>query len=145
MKVFLLIVALVPSLAGVAQKLDSLKLSAKEIPANYKATDNLLCKSIQVELLYENPEVYKSMMGNVVRKEFQSFQSDNDEGTILYIEYEKNIEGWKGFLDGLLWGGNKPTKDHPEEYIIKNNILVIWSFQKKSEIKAISKAKVTAP
>jgi hypothetical protein len=132
------------SFSGFAQNLDSLKLSNTEIPVSYKTTGELLCKSIQAKILYDKPELYSSMMGDVKRKDFQSFKSDSDEGSILYIEYEKNIEGWDGFLSGLLWGGNKPTKEHPEEYVIRNNILVIWSFQKKSIIKALSKAKVSS-
>jgi len=45
-------------------------------------------------------------------------------------------------LEGLLWGGKNPTKERPEEYFVKDKILVIWSFAEGSELKYISKKKV---
>ena len=61
----------------------------------------------------------------------------------MYFEFETDFKG-EGFLDGLLWGGDKPTKEHPEEYYAKGNFLIIWSFKKGSTIKKISKDKIKA-
>jgi len=45
-------------------------------------------------------------------------------------------------LGPLLWGGDKPTKEHPEEYYAKGNFLIIWSFKKGSVIAKTSKDKI---
>jgi hypothetical protein len=65
----------------------------------------------------------------------------DDKGAIYSYEFENNFTQ-EGFLEGLLWGEKKPTKAHPEEYFVKDNILVIWSFSDKSELKKISKDKI---
>lgn len=118
-----------------------LLLTDEELPAGYKATNRTECKSIQAGILYENPETYAMLIGKVKNKSFQSFKSKKDSGSILYFEFEKPFEQ-TGFLEGLLWGGSKPTLEHPEEYQVKDNILIIWSFDKKSEIKSLSRNKV---
>jgi len=121
--------------------IDKLKLEVSELPEGYKFTDELICQAIQPELFYENPNIYAVMIGEVKNKSFQAFTNGKDEGSILYFEYEKEFEQ-TGFLSGLLWGGNKPSKVHPEEFMIKGNVLIIWSTVKKSPIKEISKKKI---
>ena len=122
--------------------LEKLKLTEAEVPDKYKPTDKMLYKSIQAGTFYEQTDLYESFIGKIKNKAYQSYKSKNDKGTIYYYEFEANFEG-KGFLEGLLWGGDKPTKAHPEEYFVKDNILVIWSFAEKSELKKISKNKIT--
>jgi hypothetical protein len=124
------------------QTLDSLKLTLNETPEKYKTIDETLCKSIQAKILFDKPEMYSFILGSLKEKTFQSFQSANDEGSILYFEFEEDITEAKGFLAGLVWGGNKPTKEHPEEFIIRDKLLIIWSFSKSSELKNISKEKI---
>lgn len=124
-----------------AQAFEKLKLSDSDVPPPYRKSEELHCKSIQSKIFYENPDLYQSILGTLKSKDFQSFESTEDEGTILFFEYEEKVNG-NEFLSGLLWGGNKPTKEHPEEYLIKDNILIIWSFARKSEIKDISKQKI---
>ncbi|MGL1884871.1 MAG: hypothetical protein OCD76_00040 [Reichenbachiella sp.] len=116
-------------------------LTVEELPEGYKSTNEINCKSIQASILYEKPETYAMLIGKVKSKSFQSFKSKKDSGSILYLEFEEAFDK-TGFLEGLLWGGNKPTSEHPEEYQVKDNILIIWSLSKKSEIKNISKKKV---
>jgi hypothetical protein len=123
------------------QAFEKLKLVNTEVPEKYKETDQMLYKSIQAGLFYKQTELYESLIGKVRSKEFQSFESKDDDGGIYYYEFEKDFEQ-EGFLEGLLWGGRKPSKDHPEEYIVKDNILIIWSFVAKSELKEISKKKI---
>jgi hypothetical protein len=125
-----------------AQELDDLKLTGAEVPEGYTSTDKMLYKSIQARSFYEQTDLYESFIGKVRKKEFQSFKGADDQGTIFYYEFETDFKQ-EGFLEGLLWGGNKPTKAHPEEYFVKGNILIIWSFVDKSELKKISKAKIT--
>lgn len=124
------------------QGLTMLKLTATEIPEGYKPTDKMLYKSVQAASFYDQTDLYKSFLGKIKNKEFQSYESKNDNGAIFYYEFEKHFEQ-TGFLEGLLWGGKKPTKAHPEEYFAKGNILVIWSFAAKSQLKKISKDKIT--
>jgi hypothetical protein len=93
-------------------------------------------------LFMNKTDLYGALIGKVKNKSFQSYESKDDKGTIYYYEFEEKFEGQE-FLEGLLWGGKKPTKAHPEELFVKDNILVIWSFVDKSELKKISKDKVT--
>ena len=123
------------------QGLDKLKLTDSEVPEKYKSTDKMLYKSIQAGTFYEQTDLYESFIGKIKNKEFQSYESKDDKGAIYYYEFENDFIQ-EGFLEGLLWGGKKPTKAHPEEYFVKDNILIIWSFVDKSEIKKISKDKV---
>ena len=124
------------------QGFEKLKLTDTEVPDKYKPTDEMLYKSIQAGTFYEQTDLYGALIGKIKNKAFQSYESKDDKGAIYYYEFEKNFEG-QGFLEGLLWGGKKPTKAHPEEYFVKDNILVIWSLVDKSELKKISKDKVT--
>lgn len=125
------------------QELNKLKLTGNEVPEKYQPTDKMLYKSIQAGTFYEQTELYESFIGKLKNKEFQSYESKDDEGAIYYYEFENGFTQ-EAFLEGLLWGGKKPTKAHPEEYFVKDNILVIWSFAAKSELKKISKHKITA-
>jgi hypothetical protein len=124
------------------QAFEKLKLTETEVPEKYKSTDEMLYKSIQAGSFYEQTSMYGALIGKVKNKTFQSYESKDDKGAIFYYEFEENFDQ-QGFLEGLLWGGKKPTKSHPEEYYVKDNILVIWSFADKSELKKISKEKVT--
>lgn len=125
------------------QEFEKLKLTDTEVPDKYKPTDEMLYKSIQAGTFYEQTDLYEALIGKVKNKDFQSYESKGDTGAIYYFEFEKNF-GQQEFLEGLLWGGKKPTKAHPEEYFAKDNILIIWSFAEKSELKKISKDKITA-
>ena len=86
--------------------------------------------------------MYSSILGKVTKKDFQTLVGKEDQGSILYFEFEKPLE-MDAFLGGLLWGeSSKPTKAHPEEIKVKDKILIVWSFNKDSQIKALSKEKV---
>lgn len=124
------------------QGIEKLKLTDTDVPEKYKPTDEMLYKSIQAGTFYEQTDLYPALIGKVKNKTFQSYESKDDKGAIYYYEFEENFEGQE-FLGGLLWGGKKRTKAHPEEMFVKDNILVIWSFADKSELKKISKDKIT--
>jgi hypothetical protein len=134
-----LLVLLFCSASG--QAIDNLKLTMAEIPEKYKPTDKMLYHSIQAGLFYKQTDLYESFIGKIKAKEFQAFENKDDWGTIYYFEFEDKFED-ETFLSGLLWGGKKPTKEHPEEFLVKDNILIIWSFISKSELKKISRDKV---
>ena len=125
-----------------AQGVDALKLTNEEVPDGYASSDEVLCKSVQAALFYNNPEMYAMILGEVVEKGYQSYEKKGDKGTVLYFIFNKDITD-NAFIPGLLWGSaNKPTKAHPEEYIAKGNTLVVWSFDKDSTIKKSSREKV---
>ncbi len=123
------------------QSIDSLLLTDKEIPENYSLTKNNNCISIQACTFYDKPVTYEMLIGKLKTKKIQNFNNKKDKGSIMYFEFEEEFKG-EGFLDGLLWGGNKPTKEHPEEYYAKGNFLIIWSFKKGSIMTNISKDKI---
>jgi hypothetical protein len=130
------------SIISSGQNIDSLKLTDSEMPKDYSKSDKLICKTIHAQSFYEQSDIYSSMFGSIVKKDFQSFEKKGDKGSILYFEFEKDFTGGS-FLKGLLWGeADKPSKKEPDEYFIKGKFLVIWSFSLDSEIKKNSKDKV---
>ena len=139
----ILSIALLLTIKSNGQSIDSLILSEKEIPEGYTLTKENNCISIQACTFYDDPEMYGTLIGKLKSKKIQNFENKKDKGCIMYFEFEDGFKG-EGFLGGLLWGGNKPTKEHPEEYYAKGNYLIIWSFKKGSLITATSKEKVKA-
>ena len=125
------------------QNIDCLQLTAKEIPENYSLTKDNNCISIQGCTFYEDPGMYGMLIGKLKAKRIQNFDKKKDKGCIMYFEFEDEFKG-DGFLGGLLWGGDKPTKEHPEEYYAKGNFLIIWSFKKGSLITKTSRDKIKA-
>lgn len=141
MKNILLIFLFTTSSNLFAQNFDKLKLTENEILNDYKLTEESKCISIQACTFYENPGMYSGLIGKIKSKEIQNFENKKDSGSIMYFEFEKDFV-MKGFLEGLLWGGKKPTKEHPEEFFVWKNILIIWSFSQNNELKKISKDKI---
>jgi hypothetical protein len=125
------------------QSIDSLKLSDKEIPEGYSISKENNCISIQACSFYDSPDIYEMLIGKIKNKTFQSFESKKDKGSIMYFEFEDGFKG-DSFLGSLLWGGNKPTKEHPEQIFSKGNFLIIWSFKKGSPIMKVSQDKIKA-
>ncbi len=125
------------------QNIDSLQLTDKEIPENYSLTKNNNCISIQACTFYDDPGMYEMLIGKLKTKRIQNFANKKDKGCIMYFEFEDGFKG-DGFLGSLLWGGDKPTKEHPEEYYAKGNFLIIWSFKKGSLITKTSRDKIMA-
>lgn len=126
---------------ALGQGIENLKLTTSEVPEKYKQTDKMLYKSIQAGTFYGTADLYESIIGKLKNKTFQSYESKDDKGAIYYYEFTENFKQ-QGFLEGLIWGGKKPTKAHPEEYFVKDNILIIWSLSDNSELKKISKGKI---
>jgi len=136
-------IVLLMTIKSNGQIIDSLKLSDKEIPAGYALTKENNCISTQACSFYDNPDMYGALIGKLKSKQIQNFDSKKDKGSIMYFEFEDGFKG-EGFLGGFLWGGNKPTKEHPEEYYSKGNFLIIWSFKKGSLVTMTSKSKIKA-
>ena len=139
----ILSIAFLLTIKSNGQSIDSLELLDKEIPEGYSLTKENNCISIQACTFYDNPEMYETLIGKLKSKQIQNFDSKKDKGSIMYFEFENGFKG-EGFLGGLLWGGDKPTKEHPEEYFAKGNFLIIWSFKKGSVVTKASKDKIEA-
>ena len=129
------------AITSIGQTIDSLKLVDNEIPEGYTLTTKNNCISIQACTFYDNPEMYGMLIGKLKSKQIQNFDGKKDNGSIMYFEFENGFKG-EGFLGSLLWGGNKPTKEHPEEYYANGNFLIIWSFKKGSLLAKTSMEKI---
>jgi hypothetical protein len=141
-KIAIFIAVALLGLTARGQEMEKLKLTDEEIPAGYKPSSKMLCQSVQAASFYAQTDVYEALLGTVKNKSYQSFETKGDKGTILYLEYEEDFKG-EAFLQGLLWGEkDKPTKAHPEEYLVIGKYLVIWSFSPDSKLKKFSKEKI---
>lgn len=141
MKNILFLFAILYSFNTSAQKFEKIKLTENEIPTEYKLTNEPQCISIQACTFYENPDMYEILIGKLKSKDIQNFENNKDSGSIMYFEFKKKFE-MESFLKGLLWGGNKPTGEHPEQIFVKDQILIIYSFPLKSSLVEVSKKKV---
>jgi len=136
MNKLLILFTLIYTSIGFSQSkaIDSIEIKSTEISTEYKSSKKLECQAIQSKLLYENPEMYSFILGKTIDKRFQTFKYKGKKGSILYFEFDKDAEGGKTFIEGLLWGGKKPNKAHPENIIIKGKIMIVLSFPFKSKI-----------
>jgi hypothetical protein len=141
MKNILFLLSILYSFTMTAQAFDKLKLAESEIPSGYKLTDDPQCISIQACTFYKNPGMYSAIIGKVKSKDIQNFENKKDGGSIMYFEFEKKFE-MEGFLEGLFWGEDKPTRAHPEQILVKDKILIVYSFPLESNMVELSKKKV---
>lgn len=123
------------------QSIDDLKLSEKEIPADYSLVNENKCLTMQACMFYENTETFEKIVGVLKEKRIQNFDNEKDKGSIMYFEFENDFEG-EAFLKGFIWGATSPSKEHPEGIYVKGKIVIIWNFNKNSKIAAISKNKI---
>jgi hypothetical protein len=114
--------------------IDFFEIKSNEIPTEYKSYKKLKTQSVQSKILYESPEMYSFILGELKEKRFQTFKYKGKKGSVLYFEFDKETEKGKGFIEGLLWGGKKPNKAHPEKIITKGKVMIILSFPYKSKI-----------
>jgi hypothetical protein len=125
-----------------AQSIDALMLDENEIPDDYIESDQLSCVTPNAFALYDQSELYEKSLGRVVKKSFQTFQKKGDCGSVLYFEFASDFKA-KAFLEELLWHkAGRPTKNEPDDYYAKGNILIIWSFPLESPMEMMSRAKV---
>ena len=115
------------------ETIDSIEIKPEQIQVEHTFLKKLNCQSIQAKLLYNDPSMYSFILGNLIEKKFQTIEIDNQTGSILYFVFDKEPKNARGFIEGLLWGGDKRSKEHPEEIITKGNSLIILSFPYKSK------------
>jgi hypothetical protein len=125
-----------------SQNVDNLKILDSEIPIGYKKDAQLKYISIEASTFFQNPEIYSALVGDVSEKTFQSFSNKGEHGSILYFRFSQEIKN-EDFFKALLWGvKGKPSMEHPEEYFIHHNFLIIWCLKEESVIKQLSKSKI---
>jgi hypothetical protein len=117
-----------------APSLDSLKLKDSEVPEGFKLVKADHVKSIQAATLYDDPSTYAILIGDVTEKGMQSLEGpDGANGSILYFIFKDAFKG-KSFVEPLIWGEDGPTDEHPEQILVKDNVMVIVSFDKGSDV-----------
>lgn len=125
--------------------LNMFELQQKDLPEGYQFTEVLNCKTAQVNSFFKNIDLYRNDIGTVAFKGFQSIESKNDSGSILYFQFQdpKNLES---FLNDYLWGKDgEASNKRPERYmILANNYLIIWSVELDSPITEISRKKINS-
>jgi hypothetical protein len=114
---------------------DSLQLRPADLPKGHALATTDYTRSIQAASLYDDAAMYAPLIGNVAQKSRQSIDgSDMENGTILYFRFDKRLAD-HAFIDALIWGEDgKPTDEHPEEILVKDNVIVILSFAKGSDV-----------
>ncbi|TXE15982.1 hypothetical protein ES692_14595 [Psychroserpens burtonensis] len=117
-----------------SETINTIKIKPTVLPKEYKSSQDIECQAIQSKLLYKNPEMYRFIIGKTIEKQCQTFEHKGKKGSLLYFEFDRNANEGKGFVEGLLWGGEKPSKAHPETIITKGNIIIVLSFPFKSDL-----------
>jgi hypothetical protein len=102
---------------------------------------------MQTAILWNKPDLYKSLIPSPVAKLAQSFacHNDKDKGTIFFFQYANEADRAKAsaFIKPLLWGEPGPTAIHPEQVLEAGELLTVVSFEKTS--KALVAALQSAP
>jgi len=127
-------------------KFESLINSVKREFTDYVAVDTFYYQQFRTKIFYESVESYDMLLGNVLSKDFQSFLVGGVSGSVIFFEFDKEIdEGGKGLLNSFLWGGgNQASALWPDELVIYKNYLVIISFPYQSEQAAKLKELLTS-
>ena len=62
-------------------------------------------------------------------KEYQSFDCGGTKSTIYYYQYrsKSDLKAAQPYTEGKIWGGDGPSRDHPELILTVDNLLVIIS------------------
>lgn len=123
-------------------KIHSLLFQSSELPDAVLGKD-LIAKSIQVQYFFLRPGTYETVLPPLAEKEIQSLETKSDRGAIMFFRYAGEIESAKDFLTRLFYGpAGEPSADHPEEFVLRNDTLVIFCFEKGSALGAEAKKRV---
>ena len=116
--------------------LQNLLLTKSDIGGKAVLDKKLICKTFQVQVYYTNPEAYGMLLPSLQEKEIQSVEKGSDSGSVMYFRFGENIEEYRGFFTGLFYGDSRgPSVEHPEEFIIAGDIMIIFCFPGDSKLK----------
>lgn len=109
-----------------------LGLKPEQVPADCKAIDGSFPVDMQTAILWDKPELYKSVIPLPTSRNAQSFVCHGDKGTVYFFQFgsEAQRKTAATFIKPLLWGESGPTADHPELVLEAGDVLTVVSFQK---------------
>ena len=108
---------------------EKIKLTANDISDyDLSFTKHFYCQQ-QVNF-YNDTATYGAILPKVEEKYTQSISTGKEEGTVFFYYFKNKLSSaHEGFIKGLFYGTpDKPTKDHPELIIVKDNYLIVLSF-----------------
>lgn len=123
---------------------EKVKFTEKDITA-YKLQYVRHFYSRQQVIFYNNTDIYESVLPKLEEKYTQSICTDNEEGTVFFYYFADNLDSKsESFLKGLFYGAEGvPSQDNPEQFLIKDNMLIVFSYQYKSKVIDALKAAVS--
>jgi hypothetical protein len=109
-----------------------LGLRPEQLPTACKTVDGYFPVDIQTAILWDRPDLYKSLIPVPIAKNAQSFACKGDKGTVYSFQFgdEGKRKTATAFIKPLLWGESGPTTDHPELVLEAGDVLRVVSFQK---------------
>jgi hypothetical protein len=121
-------------LAGPAVTLEALTVAAKELPKGLALVEGEHCVSVQASTLFKSPE-QSGILPKPVATSCQSFAKGKETpGSLLVLQYDEPLpEGSRGFVQGLIWGEEGPTAQHPEEIFFSGDFMIVLSFPNGSQ------------
>ena len=129
------LVLVLVTMAATAATIKDLTLVPGKLPAGCQAADGKYPVDIQTAMLYDDYQIYKSLMPDLADKGYQSFECDHDKATLFFFHYkspEDRAKAEKG-IRPLLWGEPNPSREHPELIKSYDNVLVVISTRKSGE------------
>jgi hypothetical protein len=110
----------------------ALGLRPEQIPADCKSVDGGFPVDIQTSILWDKPDLYKSLIPLPIAKYAQSFACHDDKGTVFFFQFASNADRERAgaFIKPLLWGESGQTAGHPELVLEAGNLLTVVSFRK---------------
>ena len=119
----------------VTKNFEKIKLTNEEL-SKFEPSAVRHFYSRQKSILYNNTDIYTAILSNLEEKYTQSFINGKENCTIFYYYFSDKLgENQKAFLTGLLYGQKgKPTNEHPETFLIKDNYLIVFSFPRSSKL-----------
>lgn len=118
---------------------DTYKIQKSEIDNSLEFIEGsyILMKSANTFEFYNLNMKYNSVFGKVVEKDFQGLSYNGVEGCIYLFEFEKDISEYDDAFNRIIRNGSKQNKDHPEEYFLVGNVLIVSHFPHKSELASL--------
>jgi hypothetical protein len=113
----------------------TLGLGTERIPAECKEVGGNYRTDIQTAILWDNTDLYKTVIPMPVAKKAQSFVCQDKKGTVYFFKYANETERTHAgsFIRELLWGEPQPNKSHPELVLESGDVLTVVSFWKAPE------------
>lgn len=123
------LVVLVVMPAAHALNIETVMIEPAELGAQCKSVNGEFAVSMQASTHYSMAKD-KALLGAPPEKTmYQSFDCRGRKSTIYYYQYrtKKDRKRAQAFAKGLIWGGDGPSRLHPELILAKDNVLIVIS------------------